>query len=185
VLPISVDKLSRERFIKEDHEFQALYQKYFSVIFRHVNYLVGGDASAAEDITQETLIKLYASPPVADDYLTAWLLRVSSNLAYNYLKNRKQRELRESKAYFRNMDPTGLCLPEEAVVSHQEVLAVKEVLDQMDERDRLCLLLKFSGFSYTEISQITGVPKTSVGQVLARARDKFKKEFILRHGGNR
>ncbi len=183
MISILVDKLTREKFIRNDRQFQELYKKYFNVVFHHVNFLVGGDVPAAEDITQETLIKLYSSPPSAADHLSAWLLKVSSNLAYNYIKSNKQRTRRENKAFFRNLEPAGSFPPEEIYIENQEVAAVKEILNLLEERDRICLLLKFSGFSYTEISEITGVNKNSVGQVLARAQVKFKKEYLLRQGG--
>ena len=92
---------------------------------------------------------------------------------------------RENRVYTDGADktPEG-CLPEEVFLRNQQVLAVKEVLEVLPERDRMCLLLKFSGFSYLEIAEVTGVQTNSVGKFLARAQERFRKEFVKRNGGN-
>jgi len=184
VHPILSDKSARERFMLKDLEFQNLYKQYFSQVCRHLNYLLGGDCQAAEEIAQETFVKLYTSPPLTRDNLSAWLIRVATNLAYNHLKSSRQRAARENRAVLAGsgIQPHGL--PEETYIRNQQVLAVKEVLDLLSDRDRICLLLKFSGFSYAEIAEIAGVQPNSVGTVLARAQARFKKEFLLRNRGD-
>lgn len=176
-------KLSRDGFMKNNREFQQLYQQYFSLVLRHINYLLGGNSLVAEDIAQETFIKLHSSPPVTEDNLPAWLMKVASNNVYNYLKSNKQRVERENRVSFTSRDREDNHLPEENFLHNQQVLAVKEVLELLPERDRICLLLKYSGFSYSEISQVIGVEKSSVGTILARAQKKFKNKFVQRNGG--
>lgn len=180
-----LDKSPREGFIKKDAEFQKLYKQYFAIVFRHVNYLLGGQSPTAEEIVQETFIKLYNSPPVTQDNLSAWLLRVATNTTYNYLRSDRRRTAREEKVH--NLNCAGeqtANSAEEVYLRNQQVLAVKEILELLPERDRLCLLLRFSGFSYGEIAEITGIQKTSIGTILARAQARFKKEFLARNGGN-
>lgn len=179
-----MDKSSREGFINKDPEFQNLYKRYFALVFRHINYLLGGNSQVAEEIAQETFIKLYTSPPVTQENLAAWLLKVATNLVYNYLKSDKQRTARENKVNFTGMAEQNFGLPEETCIRNQQIIAVREVLETLPDRDRMCLLLKFSGFSYSEIAETIGVQKTSVGTILARARAKFKKEFLLRKRGD-
>lgn len=170
--------------MKKDHEFQELYQRYFSLVLRHVNYLLGGNSLVAEDIAQETFLKLHTSPPATEENLAGWLIKVSSNKVYNYLKSDKQRVARENKVNFICKERENPNIPEEIYLHNQQILAVKEVLDLLPERDKMCLLLKHSGFSYEEISEVIGVQKSSVGTILARAQAKFKKEFLNRNGGN-
>lgn len=179
------DKSPRERFIKKDAEFQKLYKQYFAIVFRHVNYLLGGNSPTAEEIVQETFIRLYNSPPVTQDNLSAWLLKVATNITYNCLRSDQRRTAREVKVHnLFGAEHNTIKSAEEVYMRNQQVLAVKEILDLLPERDRICLLLRFSGFSYTEISEITGILKTSMGTALARAQARFKKEFLARNGGN-
>lgn len=146
--------------------------------------MLGGHGQIAEEIAQETFVRLFASPPVTQDNLAAWLLKVSTNLVYNYLKSDKQRVVREDKAAYTGMGSGSPALPEDACIRNQQILAVRDVLELLPGKDRLCLLLKFSGFTYLEIAEMTGVRQSSVGTVLARAQEKFKKEFTRRHGGD-
>ena len=162
-------------FVSED--FNASYEKYYSVIFRHCAYLTG-DVQAAEDIAQETFIKLYHSPPSHDNTI-AWLSRVATNLSYNYIRDQKTRYSKETVI---EQQGTGQVISiEDIAIRNSEVRLTRKILNSLSPRDRLCLLLKFSGYKYNEIAEITGVEKASVGKILSRAQEKFK-ELYLKEG---
>ena len=74
--------------------------------------------------------------------------------------------------------------PEEVLIRDEEVALTRQVLELLPERDRACLLLKFSGMSYAEIARVTGIKENSVGTVLAQARAKFKREYIRLKGSD-
>lgn len=74
--------------------------------------------------------------------------------------------------------------PEEALVRGEEVALTRHVLENLPERDRACLLLKFSGMNYADIARATGVKESSVGTLLARARARFKSEYIRLKGSH-
>lgn len=58
-----------------------------------------------------------------------------------------------------------------------EILLIKKILNELNSKERLCLLLKFSGYKYNEISNIIGIEKNSVGKTIARAQQKFKEKY--------
>jgi RNA polymerase sigma factor (sigma-70 family) len=141
-----------------------------------------GSRAAAEDVAQETFIKLYQSPPREPSNLGGWLTRVSANLAYNHLRSEKSRRRREiSSAQHAAGRETG---PEEELLRVEEVAFTRQALELLPERDRACLLLKFSGMNYAEIARVTGIKENSVGTILARARAKFKREYIRIKGSD-
>ena len=154
--------------------FRELFDRYYPVICRQLTCLLGSRA-AAEDVAQETFIKLYQSPPREPSNLGGWLSRVAANLAYNHLRSEKSRRRREFGA--------GRPLagreagPEEELLRGEEVTLTRQVLEFLPERDRACLLLKFSGMNYAEIARVAGIRENSVGTVLARARARFKREY--------
>lgn len=112
--------------------------------------------------------------------MSGWLLKVATNLALNYLRSEKSRRERETAGNFAIIRETRS--PEEIAAESQEMQLIKNILNQLPTRDRTCLLLKFAGFNYTEIAEMIGVRKTSVGTILARSREKFKQAY-LRKGG--
>lgn len=160
----------------EDFDFKELFDANYPMVFRHL-MLVIGERTAAEDVAQETFIKLYENPPREFTNLSGWLLKVSTNLAYNYLRSEKSRKRREAaqlttEAKSGNGDPVA-----QGFANFDDVIAITEVLRSLDDRDRICLVLKFSGFSYAEIAKIAGVKEASVGKVLARALEKFRRLY--------
>ncbi|MBE0448231.1 MAG: sigma-70 family RNA polymerase sigma factor [Actinobacteria bacterium] len=140
------------------------------MVLRHLMLIVG-ERAIAEDVAQETFIKLYERPPKEFTSLSGWLIKVSTNLAYNYLRGEKNRKRRESA------EGVSRKAFEEEFLEPGEVAEVKEVLSCLDERDRTCLVLKFSGFSYGEIAEVVGIKKSSVGKILARALEKLKRVY--------
>ncbi|WP_282433065.1 RNA polymerase sigma factor SigX [Desulfosporosinus youngiae] len=169
-------------FFKKEQErvpddFNTSYEKYYPVIFRHCAYLTG-DVKAAEDIAQETFIKLYNSPP-AHDNTGAWLSKVATNLAYNYIRDQKTR--RSKEPVIEGHMVSNVISIEEIAIKNSEVRLVRKLLNNLNHRDRLCLLLKFSGYKYNEIAEIAKIEKASVGKILARAQEKFK-ELYLKEG---
>ncbi len=161
--------------------FRELFDRYYPAVCRHLTCLLGS-RTAAEDVAQETFVKLYQSPPRDFSNLGGWLARVATNLAYNQLRSENGRRRRE--AGFGNLPGTPEADPEEALVRSEEIALTRQVLELLPERDRACLLLKFSGMNYAVIAQAIGVKESSVGTLLARARARFKAEYIRLKGSD-
>jgi len=159
--------------------FKELFEHFYPRVISQLSYLVD-DWQVAEDLAQETFIKLYQLPPSQLTNPGGWLAKVAQNLAYNYLRGQKKRWQRELNSQLKNVYP--LVSLEEFVDRKQQVEEVRAVLDLLSERDRTCLILKFSGYSYSEIARAVNVDKNSLGTVLARAQRKFKKIYLQQKG---
>lgn len=159
---------------REEQHFKIAYEKYYDIIFKRILYLTG-DIHASEDLTQEVFLKLYNSPPDHDNVL-AWLNKVSTNISYNYLRDRKSHEEKDGFIYEDEM--TNVVSIEEIAINNYEVKLAKKALDTLSPRDRMCLLLKFSGYKYSEIAEVIGVDKNSIGTILSRAQIKFKENYL-------
>ena len=160
-------------------DYQEVYHQYYPFVCRQLTYLLGNRAEA-EDITQETFIKLYRSPPQDFQNIGGWLARVATNLAYNYLRGEKSRKRREEIINAKFIADT----PEEHAIKSEETDYIKRALDSLDERSRLCLIMKHSGFSYEEIASVTGLKKSSVGTIIARSQLKFKNRYTQMKGSD-
>lgn len=159
----------------QEKDFRQLYNTYYPQVIRRLLCIVG-NKSLAEDLAQETFLKLYSCPPNQMDNLGGWLSKVAANLAYNQIREEKNRTAREIKSDWlkdTKADPT-----EEIVLRNQKAEFVQKMLQKLEPRDRTCLVLKFTGFSYEEIAEVIGINKTSVGTILARAQAKFKDECL-------
>jgi RNA polymerase sigma factor (sigma-70 family) len=133
------------------------------------------DWTEAEDVVQEALLRLEADP-VRDRPLpevTAWLRRVSLNLAFNHRRDLgrwRQRTLRAGTE-------TTVDDPEVESLRSEEREMVRSVLDQLTDRYRNVLVLRHSGHSYAEIAAVLQMPVSSVGTTLARAEAGFRAKY--------
>jgi RNA polymerase sigma factor (sigma-70 family) len=147
---------------------------------RQIIYLTGYRA-VAEELAQETFFKLYAAPPQELANPGVWLAKVAIHLGYKYLRGEKRRKYREEYVGVREL-PNVVAI-DDIGIRNQEIRLVRQVLRSLPGRDRMLLLLKFSGYRYDEIAPAIGVEKTSVGTLLARAQARFRQEYIRLNGG--
>jgi RNA polymerase sigma factor (sigma-70 family) len=150
--------------------YEETYSSFYAQVVRQLTYLLG-DRAAAEDVAQETFLKLYTIPPPTRQNIGGWLHQVGARLAMNYLRGEKRRQRRELQAEDSSGDKV---VPLEEVMWRQEtVRLVREVLDGMPARERMALLLRHTGFAYQEIAGALDVAPGSVGTLLARAQRRF------------
>lgn len=172
----------KENSYDSPRNFQQVFYTYYPVVCRQAAYLLGS-TEAVEDIAQETFLKLYYSSPGEIRNVGGWLGKVAANLCYSYLIREKSRSLREANVLNGPLQEKVVSL-EETFLRNHEVKKVQEILAQLNERDRMVLLLKFSGYRYKEMAEIIEVETNSVGSILARALTRFKNLYVEREGGD-
>lgn len=151
--------------------YDALVQTHWNRICE-VLYRLTGDWSEAEDLALETFMRLHQKPPEDAQNLTGWLYRVATNLGLNALRARKRRHFYESQVVQDSeVDPA------KAIEDDQERQRVRRVLAQMKTRSAAILMLRYSGLSYQEIAEATGVAPGSVGKLLSRAEKDFERRY--------
>lgn len=158
-------------------DFKNIFEGYYPKICRLLTCVLGNQ-DTAEEVAQETFAKLYQTPPKELGNLGGWLARVATNLAYNRQRSDNSRWKREIGAE----RISQVKEPEEELLLAEEAALTRQALGLIPERDRVCILLKFSGLGYAEIARVIGVKESSVGTILARARTKFKAEYIRLKG---
>ena len=168
------DSLRRESGGNKSADFDNIYKENYTKLYRHITY-VTGNTQVAEDISQEVFMRLYKNPPEHGN-VAAWLFKVANNLAYNHMRDEKTRSAKEPAVSAEDEDK--VISIEDIAIRNQEIREIRRVLALLPQRDRMCLLLKFSGYRYSEIAEIIGVEKTSVGTILARCQAKFLEKFL-------
>ena len=168
--------------IKNSTCFKELFYRHYPAICRQLTCLLGSRTDA-EDIAQEAFIRLYNNPPRESSNLGGWLAKVATNLAYNHLRSENSRRRREVNT--RSFSVMVEAEPGEAAVREEEMALTRRALELLPERDRACLLLKFSGMNYAAIARVIDVKESSVGTLLARARARFKSEYLRLTGSDK
>ena len=141
--------------------------EYKNLIYRVV-LSYSADTSGQEDLFQEITLALWRSIPNFKGQAKAstWIYRVALNTAIDQLRKRSRRpgfELFEDKSHWVEFDEPN-----------EEMQMVFEQIRLLNNVDRSLLLLYLDGVSYHEIAEILGVPASSVGVKLNRAKEKLK-----------
>ena len=167
-----LERLSQGDESSFDILFFRHYDRVYGLLFRLI-----GNRQEAEDVTQEVFLKLYRQPfdSRSDHNLSAWLYRVATNMAYNHIRSRKRRWTRN-----RLLVPDSDESPSDPadVVSVSETRAkIRTALTRLPRRQTQLLLLRHMGFSYAELAEYCDVAPGSVGSLLARATDAFRRVY--------
>jgi RNA polymerase sigma-70 factor (ECF subfamily) len=124
------------------------------------------DQEAARDVVQETFLKLCASDHASiDGHLAEWLFTVCRNRALDVLrKENRMTQLRDEQVHrCMSQEPSPL----ELALRRDLAGRVMELLEALPANQREVVRLKFqNGFSYQEISRISGHTVSNVGYLI-------------------
>jgi RNA polymerase sigma-70 factor, ECF subfamily len=164
--------------------FEALFRARYGELHA-LGYRLLGDHAEAEDVVQETFLKLDGHQVFdrPDEEVAAWLRRVCLNAAYNRLRGQRRATARLDRAgRLERMDDQagdsdGPLLD---VLRAEQQQAVRRALAALPERQRACVLLRHAGFSYAEIAATLDLAVGSVGVLLARGERAFRDAYLAR-----
>lgn len=155
--------------------FRAKYPRIARAIARVV-----GDPARAEELAVEVFLKLWRNPQAQGPQTEAWLYRVAVRTGLDELRRRTRRARFENLIGLQPPTPT----PEEIHSATEGRQRVREVLASMSSRDSELLVLHSHGLSYEEMALALKLKPASVGTLLSRAQQAFRKSFVRRYGGN-
>ncbi len=124
------------------------------------------DSEAARDGVQETFLKLCAADDASiDGHLAEWLFTVCRNRALDVLrKEHRMTQLRDEQVLHCLSPEPG---PLEAAERGDLTGRVLDLLESLPANQREVIRLKFqNGFSYQEISRISGHSVSNVGYLI-------------------
>ncbi len=145
--------------------FEELVRAYQSQIWRFLRHLLG-DPDLAEDITQETFVRVYrklGSFRFRSKFST-WVFQVARNAGIDALRSRQRRE-----RLLTAMEPRA---PE---VSGGELrMEIEEALQTLTPKLREAfVLIEAFGFTYREAGRTIGVPEGTVKSRVYHAREQL------------
>ena len=153
--------------------YAGLYPRLYGLVYR-----VLGDRPECEEVLQEAFLRLADAPVLQrpDDEVAAWLRRVCLNLSANRRRDayRAQQRLERAGRLGLADGASSIGAPAHEAERHEAQAEVRRALAALPERQRQCLLLRHSGYSYGEIAATLGIAVGSVGVLLARAEHAFR-----------
>jgi len=125
-----------------------------------------GDTEKAHDVVQDTFLRLCAQDRASvGDHLAEWLFTVCRNRALDVLRKEHRMTQLSEEHVNRCLSPSPG--PLEAAERHELGTRVLSLLETLPPNQREVLRLKFqNGFSYQEISRISGHSVSNVGYLI-------------------
>ena len=166
----------------DDTAFSALVRKYqrsvHALAWRKI-----GDFHIAEDITQETFLKVYQrlSTLKEPQSFASWLYVITANHCKAWLRKKRTwtQSLEDTDgAELEKATYSGYIIAEnERMTEETQHEVVKKLLAKLQESDRTVITLYYlGGMTYEEISNFLGVSEAAIRNRLYRARRRLKKE---------
>jgi RNA polymerase sigma-70 factor (ECF subfamily) len=153
-----------------DVDFDATFDQHYPPLVRYCQRLTG-DADVAEDIAQESMVRLFDNQVTGPEFgVRAWLFKTATHLVRDRYRVGQNRIRLLAEHPVRPAEPES---PDESLERNEVRERAREALDALAPRDREILLMRYSGFSYKEIAETIDVESSSIGTLLARAERRF------------
>lgn len=153
--------------------YRALSTRYLTRIVRYAARVLG-DASEAEDVAQETFLRLWKHAerwqPKAKP--STWLYRVAHNLCVDRLRARRPGDAEALERQSVGDRPSQL------LARKQLAAEVEAALQSLPERQRAAIVLShYEGLSNPEAAAVLGVGVEAVESLLSRGRRALKQRL--------
>ncbi len=162
--------------VKEfNHIVSQIKDKMYRIAFRIVR-----NQEEARDVVQDSLVKIWNKWDTVQgvDNKEAYCMTITRNMSIDLLRSRKVETSDLDQHYDIQSNSAD---PERIAIAKDEYRTVRAFVDKMAENHRTVLELRdIEGYSYKEISEITGYSLEKVKVYLFRARMQIKEHFKTR-----
>ncbi|MBQ6965037.1 MAG: sigma-70 family RNA polymerase sigma factor [Bacteroidaceae bacterium] len=157
-------------------EFKQRYMPYHRLLYR-VAYRMTGNAQDAEDLLQDTYLRLWQKrDDLKDEAVTeAYLVTLMRNLFRDQRRLKRIDTSTELEEAAEPPDERGL---DRQIDSQDEASQMEGLIQQLPERDGNILRMHLvEERSYEEIERDTGLSQGNIRIIVMRARQKLKQQF--------
>ena len=159
-----------------DSKVSALFLRHRKDLVRYVARYAG-DADLAEDVVQETFVRLRERPPLHELQIRGWLFTVATNLARDALAIARRRHQLESTAAPDLLLPSAEQDPATVAELEDMRCRVRKVMGSLTHEERTALLMYQEGFRHREIAEAVNMRTEAVGSMIVRAARKLAAEI--------
>jgi RNA polymerase sigma-70 factor (ECF subfamily) len=158
-------------------DIEAIFHAQFERIARVIARVVR-DPARAEELAVEVFLKLWKTQQAHGDKTQGWLYRVAVRMGLDELRRQTRRTRYERLLGFGESVRT----PEEICCTAEEQERVRSVLGLINRGHAELLVLRSDDLSYEEVASTLDLNPASIGTLLSRAQQAFRKEYIKRYG---
>lgn len=157
----------------DDNCFEIILTRYKSRLFT-VIYLIVRDRDIADDLFQDTMIKivhrLRTGKYTEEGKFFPWASRIARNLAIDHFrKKQKIPMLRDTEDYslITNLNSSDMSI-DNTIIKRENARYIRTLIQMLPDKQREVLIMRsFADLSFREISELTNI---SINTVLGRMR---------------
>jgi len=156
-------------------EFEAIYTRYFSSVYRYVFSLCRNE-TVAEEITQEAFYKAMEHIDQFDGKckLYVWLCQIAKNTLYTYVKKQK-RIVSESDLDLSLLPDTSF---ESVLIDKELAWEIHKLLHKLDEPYKEVFSLRvFGELSFSHIGELFGKTDSWARLIFYRAKKALRRNL--------
>ncbi len=164
----SDEELVRSFRVHGDPEyFRVLFNRHKRRVYLSCKVFLQ-DASAAEDATQETFLRVFQNlARFGGGHFGAWVTHIARNVCIDAWR-RRRRQSETGEEHLAGVS-VGRSL-EDAAALRAAADRLREELAKLPAQQRRCIELKIEGHSYEEMAALTGLPLAAVKSHLQNGR---------------
>lgn len=155
--------------------FIQLVEAYQRPVY-NLAYRMLGNSVEAEDVAQETFIRVYTRLDTYDvnRKFSSWLLSIASHYCIDQLRRRRMTLLSLEDVAFTGHLASDVDQPEEVMARDEKEAQVHQLLDALPEDYRAAVVLRYwYDCSYREIAQMLDTTESAIKSRLFRARQRM------------
>lgn len=164
--------------------FKQIYEENKDMVYRLcLGYL--GRNHEVEDLFQDIFLKIWQHLESfkGDAKISTWIYRIATNTALQFRKKAVQQAAKQTR--FEEKTNTLSSLPVDnhsnGIAKNEQLGLLLSVISKLNGIDKIVITLALEGFSYKEISEITGLKVNHIGVKINRIKQQLKK-MISHHG---
>ena len=185
---VNLDDITDEQLIAkfqlgDVQAYDVLVRRYKDQLLNFI-YRFVGNRSDAEDIVQETLLRVYKNKHMYKEIakFSTWVYTIAGNLAKTELRRRKRHKIFSVSNFVneeRDYDiPDKAHSPEKQVDSTIQESIIQKAIEKLPVKFKEVIILRdIQGFAYEEISQILDIPLGTVKSRVNRGRLKLQEDL--------
>lgn len=162
--------------------FGQLFNRYRDAIYQLYVHRMGGNLDDADDLLQETFVKVYLNLHKYNSGYTfgQWIYTIARNTFIDYMRKRRDdMSLDTIPEGYPGIQASLSPTPEESFINSQQRAQLEHHLEKMSPRYRALIELRyFKDYSYEEIAAELKVPMGTVKTQIHRAREKLCRAII-------
>jgi len=176
-LTLSEEELVLALRNREKAAIEALYDMYSSSLFGVILRVVS-DETTAEDVLQETFVKIWHSfSSYSEDKgrLFTWMVNIARNLSIDKLRSKDFKNNSKNQSLENNVTSID---EQKSTVYKPELMGIKDLVQTLKPEQKSILdLVYFKGYTHVEAADELGIPLGTIKTRLRMAIIELRKYF--------